>query len=327
MPLQVCFSFPSLPFPLLSCPKASQYSLVEEQSAGGKEDRGSLHLPPWPDGSQACRPGRGAPLRTRRRGPCWSPRPCCSPGTRCGTWPVTQHAQSEWPATATLHPLWARPSSGVSVARLSPPTALRCSKARWPRPRPRPPTHKQLSCVPGNGGCRAGHITSLPLPPSPVLRIQESGWPSLGPALQGPRTRREGAMRGPQEAPEAADRGTDEGQGRQSRRAGSSQTRAARLACACTLRGRHRVAHGCPSRSACSGCLEPSWPRGAGPCTHPGQTSPALPTESWASSLPSCRHTGCKAPALQTWAPPACTKLCVTLGEPLPISGPWFPLW
>ena len=86
MPLQVCFSFPSLPFPLLSCPKASQYSLVEEQSAGGKEERGSLHLPPRPDGSQARRPGRGAPLRTCRRGPCWSPRPCCSPpaGPGCG---------------------------------------------------------------------------------------------------------------------------------------------------------------------------------------------------------------------------------------------------
>ena len=101
------------------------------------------------------------------------------PGMQCGTWPVTRRARPKWPATATLYPLWARPSSGESVACLFPPAALQCSEARWPRPRP--PTHKQLSCVPGTGGCRAGHITSHPLPPSPGLCIQESGWPSLSP--------------------------------------------------------------------------------------------------------------------------------------------------
>lgn len=206
MPLQVCFSFPSLPFPSLSRPKASQYSPVEEQSAAREEERGGLHLPPRPDPTPPCVTGpqtreRPATAHARTRPRLERPPYLQSPGrrgTRCGTWPVTQRARPKRPATATLYPLWARPSSGLSVVRLSPPAAPRCSEARWPRSRP--PRHRPLSCVPGAGGRRAGHTASHPLPPSPGLCVQEPGWPGLGLPSRVPdpaETEQRGATGGP----------------------------------------------------------------------------------------------------------------------------------
>ena len=194
MPLQLCFSFPSLPFPSLSHPKASQYSPVEEQSAANEEP-GGLHLPPLPDLTPRHRPADQGEARHGARAdeaPVGAPAIPAAP--RQAVTPVTQRALPKRPATAALYPLWARPSSSLFVARLSPPTAPGYSEARWPRSRP--PRHRPLSCVPGAGGRRAGHTASHPLPPSPRLCVQEPGWPGLGPALQGPHTCREGATQG-----------------------------------------------------------------------------------------------------------------------------------